>query len=73
MSFDLQHMLEGKRALRQKLAARPVVEKLRLLDELRARTLAIRGVSTVTRELGIVAEPPSKYDPRPKRKRQQTL
>ena len=41
MSFDLQRMLESKRAFRQKLAARPVTEKLRLLDELRARALAI--------------------------------
>ena len=42
MSFDLQRILESKRALRRKLAARPVAEKLRLLDELRDRALAIR-------------------------------
>lgn len=67
MNFDLHRMLESKQVLRQRLAARPVVEKLRLLDELRARTLAIRGASTVIRERGIVAEPSAKYDPPPER------
>ena len=43
MSFGLQKTLESKRALRRNLAARPVVEKLRLLDALRERELAIRG------------------------------
>ncbi|MEI7936815.1 MAG: hypothetical protein WCK27_09015 [Verrucomicrobiota bacterium] len=43
MSFDLQKMLESKRALRRQLAARPVAEKLRMLDALRERELAIRG------------------------------
>ena len=43
MSFDLQKILESKRLLRRDLAARPVAEKLRLLDALRERELAIRG------------------------------
>lgn len=43
MSFDLQRVLESKRALRRNLAARPVAEKLRMLDALRERELAIRG------------------------------
>ena len=43
MSFDLQTILESKRAMRQKLAALPVGEKLRMLDALRERQLAIRG------------------------------
>jgi hypothetical protein len=43
MSFDLHAILESKRALRRQLAARPVEEKLRLLDALRERELAIRG------------------------------
>jgi hypothetical protein len=42
MSSDLQKMLESKRALRRNLAARPVAEKLRMLDALRKRELAIR-------------------------------
>ena len=43
MSFNLQKILESKRALRRELAARPVAEKLRMLDALRERELAIRG------------------------------
>jgi hypothetical protein len=43
MSFDPRKILESKRALRRELAARPVAEKLRMLDVLRERTLAIRG------------------------------
>jgi hypothetical protein len=43
MSPDLQRILESKRALRRNLAARPVAEKLRMLDALRERELAIRG------------------------------
>ena len=55
MSFDLQKILESKRALRRDLAARPVAEKLRILDALRERELAIRGraihsVSSTVRE-----------------------
>ena len=40
-SFDMREILKSKQALRQRLAARPVAEKLRLLDELRDRALAI--------------------------------
>jgi hypothetical protein len=43
MSFDLQKILESKRAVRRHLAARPISEKLRWLDALRERELAIRG------------------------------
>lgn len=42
MSFDFQKILASKKTLRRKLAARPVAEKLRMLDDLRARALAIR-------------------------------
>ena len=59
MSFDFQRVLASKQAYRQKLAARPVAEKLRLLDELRARALAIRRSSAAAREHGIVAGPPA--------------
>ncbi len=58
MSFDLQKMLESKRAFRRELAARPVAEKLRILDAMRERELALRGTgsssSSVVRE-----EPPA--------------
>jgi hypothetical protein len=43
MSLDPQKILESKRALRRSLAARPVAEKLRMLDALREREVAIRG------------------------------
>ena len=43
MSFDLQEILESKRTLRRNLAARPVAEKLRMLDQLRERVVAIRN------------------------------
>lgn len=43
MTFDLQHILENKRVHRQHLASRPIGEKLRMLDALRERELAIRG------------------------------
>ena len=43
MNPDLQEIFDGKRALRRELAARPVAEKLRMLDAMRERELAIRG------------------------------
>ena len=39
----MQEILKSKRALRQRLAARPFAEKLRLLGELRERALAVRA------------------------------
>ena len=42
MNFDLEKILASKRALRNELAARPIAEKLRMLDALRERTLALR-------------------------------
>ena len=43
MTFDLRQILASKRAFRHTLAARDIVEKLALLDELRARTLTLRS------------------------------
>ncbi len=60
MSFDLQRILASKRALRQKLAARPVAEKLRLLDDLRDRELTLRR-SARPATLNVVREPSAKY------------
>jgi len=57
MSFDLQKMLESKRALRRQLAARPVAEKLRMLDALRERELAIRGRAAHPDPSSLRAEP----------------
>jgi hypothetical protein len=43
MSFDLEKVLESKRALRRDLATRPIAEKLRMLDALRERSLTLRA------------------------------
>ena len=60
MTFDLQKIIESKRALRRKLAALPVAEKLRMLDALRERELAIRG-RTVQSDLSGLREKPAPY------------
>jgi len=41
MTFDLAEILRNKREFRQRLAARPIAEKLAMLDALRARALAL--------------------------------
>jgi hypothetical protein len=64
MSFDLQKMLESKRALRRNLAARPVAEKLRMLDALRERELAIRGPAARSGS-GTLLERPASYRVKP--------
>ena len=58
MSFDLQEILKSKRALRRELAARPLAEKLRLLDALRERALAIRPAKPASGADGLREEPP---------------
>ena len=47
MSFDPAKILQSKRAFRQRLAARPIEEKLAMLDALRERALAIRPTPPV--------------------------
>ena len=42
MTFDPAKILQSKRAFRQRLAARPIAEKLAMLDALRERALALR-------------------------------
>ena len=65
MTLDLQKILESKRALRRNLAARPLAEKLRMLDALRERTLAIRG-SAVRSKSSPLREKPAPYRAKPK-------
>jgi hypothetical protein len=60
MSFDLQKILESKRILRRNLAARPVTEKLRMLDALRERDLAIRG-SAAHSDSSVLRKKPAPY------------
>jgi hypothetical protein len=64
MSFDPHAILESKRALRRKLAARPVAEKLRLLDALRERELAIRG-RRIQAESNVLREEPAPFRSKP--------
>jgi hypothetical protein len=42
MNFDWSRVSESKRKFRRELAKRPIAEKLRMLDQLRERALAIR-------------------------------
>jgi hypothetical protein len=58
MSFDLQEILKSKRALRRELAARPVAEKLRMLDALRERALALRPAKPASGASVLREEPP---------------
>ena len=60
MSVDLQAILKSKRALRRELAARPVAEKLRILDALRERALAIRPEKPAP-GAGVLREKPQPY------------
>ena len=62
MSFDLEKILESKRALRRQLAARPVAEKLRMLDALRERALVLRTASTPREvDTNALREKPASY------------
>lgn len=60
MSFDLEEMLRSKQALRQRLTSLPIVEKLRLLDEMRERAVAIINATNSAR-VSVREEPPN-YD-----------
>ena len=64
MSFDPQKILESKRAFRRDLAARPIAEKLRMLDALRERELAIRG-RAVHADSSVLREDPTPYRTKP--------
>ena len=52
MMLDLAKILKSKRAYRRQLAARPVAEKLAMLDALRERELAIRQPGRPAAESG---------------------
>jgi len=45
MSFNFEQMAASKQALRRRLTALPIAEKLRLIHGLRERALVIRGAS----------------------------
>ena len=48
MPFDLEKVIKSKQRFRQKLAARPIAEKLKMLDDLRERSLTLRAAKTVS-------------------------
>ncbi|MGA2222740.1 MAG: hypothetical protein ABSH21_13370 [Verrucomicrobiia bacterium] len=56
----MQRILESKRAYRHALAAKPIAEKLRMLDALRERALAIRR-SAPAAASNVVREQPAEY------------
>jgi hypothetical protein len=41
-NFDFDRIWQSKRAFRERLAAAPIAEKLRMLDSLRERALSLR-------------------------------
>jgi len=60
VKVDPERIGESKRDFRRRLASRPIAEKLRLLDSLRERMLAIRrGSNAVATRKTIVQETPS--------------
>ena len=61
MSFDLTNVLASKNALRRELAARPIAEKLRMLDALRERAIALRGDTATPARSNRVAEESPAY------------
>ena len=60
MTFNLQKILESKRAMRRDLAVRPLGEKLRMLDAMRERTLSLRHAGTQSAD-AVLREKPSPY------------
>lgn len=60
MTFDLARILQSKRGYRQRLAARPIEEKLALLDALRERALALRP-ARLGQDAGTLREEPPPY------------
>ena len=64
MTFNLERILESKRALRRDLAARPVAEKLRMLDALRERALTLRSASaSAPADTRVLREEPGRTKP----------
>lgn len=59
MTFNLAKILQSKREFRKHLAARPIVEKLAMLDALRERALAIRPTQSAAEASVLREESPS--------------
>ena len=68
MTFDFAEIQQSKREFRQRLAARPIVEKLAMLDSLRERALALRPLRSSSQIAALhepvqPCAPPSKKAP----------
>jgi hypothetical protein len=59
VSFDWQKVAQSKKAYRRKLAAKPIAEKLRLLDAMHESALSIRRANR--RQVNVVREEPPDY------------
>jgi len=59
MTFDLGKILQSKREFRRRLAARPIEEKLAMLDALRERALALRPRQSASGPAVLREAPPS--------------
>jgi hypothetical protein len=57
MTFDPAKIIESKRAFRRRLTARPIEEKLAMLDALRERTLVLRATRPGATETALREEP----------------
>jgi len=49
MKFDIQRMTDSKQSRRRRLAALPFGQKLRLLDQMRERDLALKTAKRLPR------------------------
>ena len=58
MTPDLQRIFQSKRSYRQRLAERPIAEKLRMLDAMRERALLIRPTREHTQSAILREDPP---------------
>lgn len=62
MTFDMQRILENKERFRRRLAALPIAEKLKLLDVMREREIAIRAHRSAPRVPRAVRENSPDFD-----------
>lgn len=61
MTFDLAQILASKRAFRLTLAARDITEKLRMLDALHERALALRAARSAAPDANVLREDSAPY------------
>lgn len=66
MTFDLAQILASKRAFRHALATRDITEKLRMLDALHERALALRAHRSAGPATNVLREDSVPYRAGPK-------